>query len=446
METCIASLLIETMKVGFWRRCGVNETSSPTTKTILHVDINSYFATLLQQENPLLRGRPIGITKDHGRTCLIATSKEAKRYGVKTGCRLKEAKQLCPQIIPIPAQFGRYLDATKRLKKLFESFSPDVEIYSLDEAFIDLTNCLTHLYPSPHHVATTIKHRIVQELGEWVTCNIGIGRTRFLAKMGSEISPPDTIFTITDQNQDAVLASTTFEDVCGIGYRLGKKLHRLGITTPYMIRFYSEAELEPVVGPFWAKELLKMAYGDEPHHLERLSKPETHMKSVGRSITGWKLADSEEQIKRVLYNLTEEVTHKVRQMDLAGRYISIHLTGQDTDGEHRGWYAHRTLQYCVRHSKPMFEVLYHQLYKPWRRSFSVIKFAIRLGMLQPMNQITPSLLPEWDKQERLSQAMDSITQRYGLFTLRSGLLTNDQGIIKPEVTGYLGDKQYQFRE
>jgi DNA polymerase IV len=421
----------------------VNEPQSPA-KTFLHIDINSYFATMLQQENPLLRGRPLGVVKDHGRTVMIATSKEAKQYGIKTGITIKEARQLYPQVLPIPAQLNQYLDATKRLKRIFESIAPDVEIYSLDEAFIDITSCLTHLYSNPYHLAQHIQGLIKQELGEWVTCNIGISHNRLLAKIASEINPPDTIFEINDQNLDGILASVEFRDVCGVGYRLEKKLRRLGITTPYMIRFCSEEELEASVGPFWAKELLKIAYGQEPHHLQRLGQPLDHMKSVGRSITGYKLASNEDQIKRVLYNLTEEVTHKVRQMDLAGRYVSIYLTGSNKAGEHRSWHAHRTLQYHICHSKPMFEVLYHQLYSPWRRSFSVIKFAVRLGMLEPTAQLTPSLLPEWDKQERLSQAMDAITKRYGLFTLRSGLLTHDDGIIRPEVTGYLGDKQYQL--
>jgi DNA polymerase IV len=413
-------------------------------KTILHIDINSYFATLLQQENPLLRGRPIGVVKAQGRTCMIATSKEAKVFGVKTGCRLPEAKQLCPQILPIPAQMDRYLDATKRLKRIFESIAPDVEIFSLDEAFIDISSCQTYLYPDPHQLALQIQDHIRQELGDWVTCNIGISHNRLLAKIASEINPPDTVFEITDHNKDAILGSVEFKDVCGVGYRLEKKLRRLGITTPYLIRFHTQEELQALVGPFWAQELLKIAYGEEASNLERLDEHPPHMKSVGRSITGYKLCDDESQIARILYNLMEEVTHKVRQMDLAGRHVSIYLTGTDPKGQHQSWYAHRTVKYSIRHTNQLFELLYHQLYQPWQRSFAVIKFAVGLGMCEPSSELTPSLLPEWQKQERLSAAQDKITEKYGLFTLRSGLLTN-QPVIRPEVTGYLGDKLYQLR-
>lgn len=411
------------------------------TNTILHIDINSYFATMLQQENPYLRGKPLGVVKDVGRTCIIASSKEAKKFGVGTGSLLKDARLVCPQIITLPATFGRYLDATKRLYQVFRQVAPEVTVYSLDEAFIDITDCRQHLYPDPQALGRQIQAMIKQELGEWVTCNVGISHNRLLAKMASEINGNNSVSVINEQNLDAVLASVDFRKVCGIGYRLEKKLHSWGITNPYLIRFHTETELASLVGPFWAGELLKIAYGKEPHHLELLDQPRKHMASVGRSITGYKLVDDEPTIQRVLYNLTEEVTHKARQMGLAGRHIGVYLYGGHTD--HRSWYAHRTLQYHTQQSTEMFEVLYHQLYQAWNRDFPVIKFGVRLGQLHPVDQLTPSLLPAWQRRQRLSQAQDAVAQKYGLFTLRSGLLLR-QPIVRPEVTGFLGDKEYQL--
>src|SRR3989344_6340738 len=135
------------------------------SKTLLHLDMNSYFATLLQQENPNLRGKPIGIVKDIGRTCLIAVSKEAKKFGIKTGCLLADAKALCPDIMCLKAEFDRYLDATKRLKKIFTQVTPDLFIYSLDEAFLDITDCQTYLYPDPMKLAHQLQDTVKQELG-----------------------------------------------------------------------------------------------------------------------------------------------------------------------------------------------------------------------------------------------------------------------------------------
>ena len=404
------------------------------SRTVLHVDINSYFATLLQQENPRLRGRPIGVVKDEGRTCVIAASKEAKQFGVYTGCRADEARQLCPQIIFLPAAFDRYLDATKRLKKVFTNLSPHVYIYSLDEAFVDVSDCQKYLYPDLNQLARLIQARIKQELGEWVTCNVGISHNRFLAKLASETAPKGSYLIIDDKNLDPILASVEFNDVCGIGLRLAKKLKRFGITHPYQIRFYAEADLQPSFGPFWTKELIKMAWGQEPHHLDLLDRHQPHMKSVGRSITGYHLYDDERQIRSIIHNLIEEVTYKVRQMNLAGRQASISLVGQ-----RQSWWSHLTVQRSIRHTEEMFDILYHQLYQHWQRRFRIIRFAVRLSLLQPFGQA--SLLPNWSKQEKIYRAMDQISHKYGLFTLRSGSLLN-QPIIRPEVTGFLGDKIY----
>jgi len=405
-------------------------------KTILHIDINSYFATMLQQENPHLRGKPVGVTKSEGRNCLIAVSKEAKKYGVKTGCRLKDALPLCPDIICLPAQFDRYLDATHRLKKVFHDISPDVRIYSLDEAFVDISSCLRYLYSDPVDVAQKVQANIKKELGEWVTCNVGISYNHLLCKMASNSAPKGEIMTVTPENKDLLLASVGFEDVCGIGFRLGKKLAQMGVTNPYQIRFYSEQDLLPVFGPFWAKELLRIGYGEDSHNLTLLNRELPHMKSVGRSITGYRLHDSEEEIKAVLLNLMEEVTHKVRRMNLSGRYVSIYLNGHD-----QHWHAHRTLQYYVRHTKELFDILYNELYLNWKRRFKVIKFGVRLGMLAPISEIPRPIFPSWHKQEKLSEALDAITEKYGLFMVRPASIPKEN-IIKPEVTGFLGDRQY----
>lgn len=405
---------------------------------IVHVDINSYFATLLQQENPKLRGIPVGVQKSVGRTILIATSKEAKQHGIKTGCSIYEARRLYPQIKTVAAEFDRYLDCTRRLKRLFDSLAPDVFIFSLDEAFIDLTHC-QRLYPDPAAFGREVQQKIKAELGEWVTCNVGISYNRLLAKMASEISPPDSIFEITEHNRDAILARVGFKDVCGIGHGLEKKLRRLGIDHPYAINFWTEEELLPTFGPFWTPELKRIARGEDSHGLaltQNASWTRKPMKSVGRTITGYKLANDETHIRQVLYNLTEEVIYKVRKMDMAGRHIGVGLWGED-----QSWYGHRTLKFYVRHTNEMFDLIYGELYKSWQRSFKVIKFGVFLSDLKVMSEVPVSLLPEWHRQERVSKAIDAMTEKYGLFTVKPAALLNFK-MIRPEVTGYLGDRKY----
>lgn len=403
-----------------------------------HVDINSYFATLLQQENPHLRGKPIVVTKDIGRTCIIAASKEAKIFGIRTGCLLGEAKKLAPNLIVVGAEFDRYLSATRTLNSIFRSLAPDIQIFSLDEAFIELTNCREHLYPDVRVFGELVQRRIASELGEWVTCNVGLGVNRLQAKLASEIAPKGSIFEVTAENLDGILASVPFSSVCGVGFRLERKLRYLGITTPYMLRLYSHEDLASLVGPFWATELQKISLGEETHQLELIDRHRP-MSSVSRSITGWQPAKDEETIKHILYNLTLEVMAKARAMHLVGRSAFISLTG--AGGIHEHWGAHITLAAHVWQTRELFEVLYHQLYCNWRRTFPIIRFRVGMAKLQSMNITPRQLWDNWQRSEKVEEAVANLTQRYGLFTVRSGLLTAGQ-LIRPEVTGFLGDKGY----
>jgi len=403
---------------------------------ILHVDINSYFATLLQQENPALRGRSVGVLKSAGRSCVIAASKEAKKKGVTTGMLLSEAKRLAPDLITVAAEFDRYLDTTRRLNKIFTNLAPSVHIFSLDEAFIDISDCMC-LYPEAEVFGRLIQSQIKAELGEWVTCNVGISYNRLLSKIASEIAPPNSVFTITESNKDAILASITFKDVCGIGYALGAKLEQLGITHPYGINFLSDVELATTFGPFWSGELRRIGRGENSKSLslldEQIDKP---MKSAGRTSTAYSLCDSEVEIKQTLYNLTTEVMYKVRKMQMAGRQVGISLWG-----EGKKWSDHRTLSYYVSHTQELFHLLYHQLYLSWVRHFKIIRYGVFISQLQPVAQLSTTLLPEWHRQERVNQAIDEVTEKYGLFTIKPATMLRFK-MIRPEVTGYLGDKKY----
>lgn len=407
-----------------------------SSQRILHVDINSYFATLLQQENPALRGRPLGVLKAAGRTCVIAASKEAKTRGVRTGMYLGEAKRLAPDLIAVPAEFDRYLDCTRRLKRVFLDLAPSVQIFSLDEGFLDVSDC-GQLYPDAEAFGRLVQARIKAELGEWVTCNVGISHNRLLAKLASEISPPDSVFTITELNKDSILATVEFKDVCGIGSRLGAKLLQLGVEHPYGINFLSDAELRTNFGPFWGPELRRIGCGEDSHGLSLIDgQVDQPMKSVGRTITGYRLCDDENTIKQTLYNLTTELIYKVRKMKMAGRHIGISL-----QGEEQHWYAHRTLQYYVNHTQELFHLLFDQLYGAWQRPFQVIRYGVFLSDLKCVDQLPVALFPEWHRQERVSMAVDQVTEKYGLFTVKPATLLRFE-MIRPEVTGYLGDKKY----
>ncbi|MBP9820412.1 hypothetical protein KBC79_06800 [Candidatus Woesebacteria bacterium] len=408
--------------------------ASVPQKRVMHLDINAYFATVLQQENPALRGKPVGVLKSAGRSCVIAASKEAKALGVKTGELLSEARRKAPDLITVPAQFDVYLSCTHALKKLFTQVAPTVDFFSLDEAFFDMTDCRTFA-PDLITYGKHLQERVKNTLGEWVTCNVGIAWNKLLAKMTSEVSPKGSVTEVTDENLDQLLASTPFSSVCGVGHRLEKRLQRLGVHTPLMINLIDDETLEQSFGPFWSKQLRLIGLGQEPHFFTH-ERQVPHMQSVGRTITGYRLEDNEDAIKRVVLNLLEEATYKVRNMQLAGRKVGIALWGHD-----QFWSAHRTLKYWVQHTAEIFPIIYDELYRPWRRSFPIIKFGVWVSGLQPLVTVQPSLLPEAAKRERVSRALDAVNDRFGRFTLMPAALLGGP-VIRPEVTGFLGDKLY----
>lgn len=394
---------------------------------------------MLQQENPRLRGQSLGIIKDVGRTCVIAASNEAKKFGIKTGCSTKEAKLLCPQIIFIPVNFDLMLSATHKLKAVFNSLCPQIDIFSLDEAFLDMTGCeifmRQRMAPSPALFGVLIQKHIQETLGEWVQCNVGISHNKLLAKLASEIAPKGSVFEINEKNLIETLARVHFKDVCGVGYALEKRLGVLGVTTPYQINLLDDATLTEHFGKFWSKELRKIGNGEETHFLTH-AKVVDHMQSVGRTITGYKLCDDEVQIRRILLNLLEEATYKLRRMNLSGRGVGLSLHGR-----HESWGKHITLKYYVRHTNEIFDLIYGRLYKHWKRTFPVIKFGVYIYSLKPTRDIPLSLLPKFQKNERLYETIDEINNRFGLFTLKPCSLLGGT-VIRPEVTGFLGDKTF----
>lgn len=441
----------------------LSNSCSPVNKLIFHVDLNSYFASLLQQENPALRGRPVGVVKDAGRTCLIAVSKEAKQLGLRTGDSLSKGQRLAKDLVLVPTPFERILDATKRLQGVFEQFLPssEIEIFSLDEAFLDFSQA-RRMYPDAQHLAQSLQQAILQELGCCVTSTVGISWNRFLAKIAGETAPPASVAWITNENLHQKLVTTAFKDACGVGPRLEKKLRAIGVDNLYALRLVDDELLQRQVGPYWVNQLRRMSQGQEPDLLQRLGEPVKSMKSVGRSLTGYQPWHTEAEIEAVLYNLVAEVAHKARQMRLQGRHVWVAMWGELSQGggwqrlqcSHYSqpgqfWQSRRTLKYYLNQTQGTWQVV-QQLYQVGRSEnpWPVIKMAVRLEQLRPDIQTPRIIWPTWQRQQQLEEAVDQLSEKYGLFTVFSGKMARGLGkknnLIRPEVTGFLGDKAYQL--
>ncbi len=180
-------------------------------RIIIHLDMNSYFASVEQQANPTLRGKPVGVCAYlHPSGCVIAASVEAKRMGVKVGMSLQDARKACRSTVFIQNDPTKYRAVTSRLFKILHELSDTIEHYSIDEAFVDLTGWVKDEAEAAF-LAARVKRRIKTEIGDWLRCSVGIAPTRFLAKFGSDRQKPDGLVIITKENLDSYLAKVKLE-------------------------------------------------------------------------------------------------------------------------------------------------------------------------------------------------------------------------------------------
>lgn len=234
---------------------GINLPFNPAPSTKLHLDLNSCFASVEQQANPLLRGRPMVVAAyatDWG--CILAPSREAKKLGIKTGMRVKDARPLCPDLIVLPPDPWKYRVVHLRIRKLLSRYTDKISPKSIDEFVLNFQH-------SPYYqkgmvaVAREIKQRILDEVGDWLTVSVGIAPNRFLAKTGAGLHKPDGLDEINKDNYLEVYSKLELDDLCGIAWANKHRLNKVGIYT--VVDFYRapiwklKVAFESINGYYW---------------------------------------------------------------------------------------------------------------------------------------------------------------------------------------------------
>src|ERR687894_2240184 len=200
---------------------------------IMHVDLNSCFATIEQQANPLLRGKPIVVAAYNSPNgCVVAPSIEAKRYGIKTGMTVRDAKLLYPAVIVRTPDPAKYRAVHLQFRNIFKDYSPDVSPKSIDEAVIDFKDTSALYNRTLPDIGREIKRRFRKEIGEWMVCSIGISTNRFLAKLAASLEKPDGLDTIDHTNVLDVYKRVSLLDLNGINTKNQARLNTAGIFTP----------------------------------------------------------------------------------------------------------------------------------------------------------------------------------------------------------------------
>lgn len=385
-------------------------------RIILHIDFDSFFASVAQQDFPKFRNKPLGVTAHNGRTAIIAASREAKRMGVKNVMRTYEAYKVCPGLLLTRADFNRYWEVSKTFISICKDFSPYVEVFSLDELFMDIT-LTAHLYGGTSPLIRKLKARIREEIGEFITVSVGIAENKMLAKMASGLRKPDGIFEVKSSQLEQVYAIAQLQDICGIGSRIEARLHQMGIYTLLKLRKTPLRNLIAEFGDVCGHFLYNAGQGNDVAPVRSFTQVDD-VKSVGRNYC---MATNEYDKRIVLqnvYELCEEVCIKLRRLNKKARSFGIGLRGENDI------YGHSLRTMYSNQARDMFYSCM-QVLKRYNMLFSegyTRQLSVWASYLQDTDKTTLSIFPEERRLEDLSVVLDKINDKFGNHTIRNGFL------------------------
>ena len=394
----------------------------------MHIDMNAFFASVEQRCNPSLRGKPIAVVGSAERTVVTTASYEARAFGVKTGMNRYEAKRACPSLIFVVGDNRKYIDTSVRMLEILKGFSPRIEAYSIDEAFVDIAGCAS-LFASPEALGMEAKERVKKELG--ITCSVGIAPNKLLAKLASDMRKPDGLVLIRPEDVAGLLEELPVGELWGIGPSLTDSLARLGVRTCGQLGRAPAGVLRKRFGII-GERLHLMGQGIYPSPIVPMGE-EAGAKSVGHSMTLPRDITDRQAVRRYLLKLSEMVGARARAHNLKGCKVALTIRYADFFTFSRV----RTLPLPTNDT--------HAIYRAALAILEAIRLrsAIRLlgvsisGMASGSNQME---LFEGDRRrERLLGAVDEINSHFGRATLTWASLLVDAdadadsgpGVISP---------------
>jgi DNA polymerase-4 len=396
-----------------------------TDRIILHLDMNAYFASVEQQANPELRGKPIAVIGSNGRTVITTASYEARKFGVKTGMAIWEAKRQCPQIILVVGDNRKYTHTSTQIFKMMLDYTPLVEVFSIDEAFLDVTHSLK-IFGNPERIVHLLKAQIMESFG--LTCSVGIGPNKLLAKLASDMKKPDGLTIIRPDEVSQIINPLPIKDLCGIGSQMEKKLNLLGIKT------IGDLGKFPV-------DILKRKFGINGLHLHDMglgidhspvvpASDQDRVKSVGHSMTLKQDISRRQDILKYLLQLSEMVGRRARRYGVSGKTVHLYVRYADF---YSSFGKQQTLGNPINQSGDIYKAAVGildtvELQQPVRL------LGIRLTNLRHQVAQLP-LFPQERRKSLMVTAMDAVNNRFGDFTVTFASLmdTEEKGshVISP---------------
>jgi len=396
------------------------------TRRIMQIDLDAFFVSVEQLENPELKGKPVVVGgRPQGRGVVASASYEARAFGLHAGMPLATASRLCPQAIFIEGSFPKYRHASERFMTILADFSPYVEPLGLDEAYLDVTG-FESIYGSIHQMAVKIKQRIKEELG--LCASVGIASCKVVAKIASELSKPDGLVEIAAGNERSFLAPLPVAKLPGIGRKTERILNGLGINTIEKLSIMSLGALKSHFGAF-GEVLHRFARGIDNREVE----PPAATKSISRETTFGKDNRDHPLLKATLRYLGERVGAELRQQGKQARAITLKLRYADFTTITR----RHTLSQTTDSDQTIFDTGVKLLDKALSQERQPVRLiGIGVSNLVESGRQLDMLDSSARRQEELNRAIDRIRNKYGFTAIQTGRTLKLKDLFPETGEGY----------
>ena len=385
---------------------------------ILHADLDSFYASVEQRDDPSLLGRPVIV----GPGVVLAASYEAKACGVYSGMGAGQARRLCPQAAVVPCRFEAYTEASKAVFEIFEDTAPTVEALSIDEAFLDVRG-MERFAGTPEQIAVRLRRRVRADVG--LPISVGVARTKFLAKVASAVSKPDGLLVVAPDRELEFLHPLPVERLWGVGAITARKLHDAGLNTVGQVAEVSVRSLSELLGRAAGRHLHALANVRDPRRVERRRR----RRSIGAQHALGRRSRTPEAVDAALVALVDRVTGRLRKAERVARTVVLrlrfddfkratrsHTLGEATDRTETILAAARVL---LDAAQPLIE----------QRGITLVGVA-----LTNLEDSGPGQLPLDDRTALLDSTLDELRERFGTEAItRAVLLDRDQHPRLPQL-------------
>jgi DNA polymerase-4 len=388
--------------------------------TILHADLDAFYASVEQRDDPRLRGRPVIV----GAGVVLAASYEAKAHGVRTAMGGAQARRLCPQAVVVAPRMSAYSEASKAVYELFEQTTPLVEGLSIDEAFLDVHG-LRRISGPPAEIALRLRREVLEQVGLPIT--VGVARTKFLAKVASGVAKPDGLLLVPPRGELAFLHPLPVERLWGVGPVTARKLHDRGITTVGQVARLAEAALVSMLGRSSGRHLHALAHNRDPRRVRggRRRRSMGAQRALGR-----RFPRSPDALDAAVVGLVDRLGRRLRAARRVCRTVVLRLRFEDFTRATRS----HTLTEATAQTQTILATARGLLAAamPTIERQGITLVGVALGNLEDDDAVQLALPFDRQRAGALDAVSDIVRDRFGSGAItRAVLLGRDQGLSVP---------------